>query len=44
MSSHSLLMTCAVPIGGLQVWSSMKYRKKDEDVVGIGGLVLPTAV
>jgi len=31
-----------LPIGSLQVWRTMK--QKDEDVDGIGGLVLPTVL
>jgi hypothetical protein len=31
-----------LPIGSLQVWRTIE--QEDEDVDGIGGLVLPTAV
>lgn len=44
MSGHSPMMICTLTIGGLQVLSSMKYSKKDEDADGIRGLVLPIAV
>lgn len=44
MSLHSLMMIRALRIGGLQVLSLMKYRKKDENVDGIGGLLPLTAV
>lgn len=44
MSLHSLMMMCALRIGGLQVLSLMKYSKKNENVGGIGGSLLVTAV
>lgn len=44
MSLHSLKMICALRIGGLQVLSLIKYSKKDENIDGIGGSLLVTAV
>lgn len=44
MSLHSLMMICALRIGGVQVLSLMNYSKKDENVDGIGGWLLVKAV